>query len=66
MCFNRRFAEQLLVDITQDSRHRYTDNVVAHVTMPKFRCRLWSRRTCIHHAHEGSVTRHPWLAKAFA
>lgn len=66
MCFNRRFAEQLLVDITLDRQHHYTDNVVAHVTMPRFRCRLSSRRTCIYHAHEGSLTSHPWLAKAFA
>jgi hypothetical protein len=65
MCFNRRFAEQLLVDIVQDREHHYTDNVVAHVTMPKFRCRVSDRRTCIYHAHEGSVTSHPWLAKAF-
>jgi hypothetical protein len=65
MCFNRRFAEQLLLDIVQDREHHYTDNVVAHVTMPKFRCRVSNRGACIYHAHEGSVTSHPWLAKAF-
>jgi hypothetical protein len=66
MCFNRPFAEQLLADITHDTQHHYTDNVVAKVTMPKFRCRLSSRRTCVYHAHEGSITSHPWLEKAFS
>jgi hypothetical protein len=66
MCFNRRFAQELLADITEDRTHHYTDNVVALVTMPKFRCHISSRRTAIYHAHEGSITSHPWLVKAFA
>lgn len=65
MCFNRRFAEQLLEDISADTTHQYTDNVLAHVTMPRFRCHLSDRRTCIYHSHEGSVTSHGWLDKAF-
>ncbi len=65
MCFNRRFAQQLLEDIVQDTQHQYTDNVVAHVTMTRFRCHVSTRRTAIYHAHEGSVTSHPWLAKTF-
>ena len=65
MCFNRRFAQELLADIVQDTRHQYTDNVVAHVTMPKFRCHVSARRTAIYHAHEGSVTSSGWLEKTF-
>lgn len=65
MCFNRAFAGQLLADLLADTLHHYTDNVVAHVTMPRFRCRVSSRRTAIYHAHEGSLTSHPWLAAAF-
>lgn len=66
MCFNRRFAQELLNDITEDRSNHYTDNVVAKVTMPKFRCHVSDRRTAIYHAHEGSVTSHPWLAGGFA
>jgi hypothetical protein len=66
MCFNRAFAQELLADITADTQHHYTDNVVAHVTMPKFRCLLSSRRTAVYHAHEGSLTSQPWLAKTFS
>lgn len=65
MCFNRRFAIALLADITNDRTHQYTDNVVAHVTMPKFRCKVSDRLTCIYHSHEGSVTSAGWLPAAF-
>lgn len=66
MCFNRAFAQQLLADITSDTQHHYTDNVVAHVTMPKFHCLRSSRCTAVYHAHEGSLTSQHWLAKTFS
>ena len=65
MCFNRAFALQLLADLAGDTQHPYADNVVAHLTMPKFRCRLSTRRTAIYHSHEGSVSSSVWLAKTF-
>jgi hypothetical protein len=65
MCFNRRFAQQLLADIEADQSNQYTDNIVAHVTMPKFRCHVSQRHTSIYHSHEGSVTSHHWLPRAF-
>ena len=65
MCFNRRFAQALLQDIEQDTAHQYTDNVVAHVTMPRFRCKVSDVRTCIYHAHEGSITSRDWLPNTF-
>lgn len=65
ICFNRRFGQELLRDLAQDTQHHYTDNVVAHVTMPKFRCHVSSRRTSIYHAHEGSITSKDWLDKTF-
>jgi hypothetical protein len=65
MCFNRSFALELLQDIIADRQHHYTDNILARVTVPKFRCHLSARRTCIYHSHEGSVTSHAWLDKAF-
>lgn len=65
MCFNRAFATQLLLDLVQDADHQYADNVVAHVTMPKFRCLVSDRRTTVYHSHEGSVTSAGWLAATF-
>jgi hypothetical protein len=65
MCFNRAFAQELLQDISADNSGRYTDSVLATVTMPKFRCHLSSRRTSIYHAHDGSMTSQTWVEKAF-
>jgi hypothetical protein len=66
MCFNRPFATQLLHDLVNDTQHYYSDNVVAHVTMPKFRCLVsTTRRTAIYHAHEGSLTSRDWLDGTF-
>jgi len=65
MCFNRRFAQALLQDFVNDREQHYADNVVAHVTMPKFRCLVSDRRTAIYHAHEGSLTSRDWLEKTF-
>ncbi len=65
MCFNRRFAQELLQDIVADQSDRYTDSVLANVTMPKFRCHLSARRTSIYHSHEGSTTSQGWLERAF-
>src|SRR5262249_17834298 len=65
MCFNRRFAEQLLVDITHDRAHHYADNVVARVTMPRFRCLCSQRYTEIYPAAQGSVTSRDWLRGVF-
>ena len=42
MCFNRAFALELLADIERnltEHTHHYTDQVLAFVTKPKFRCR---------------------------
>lgn len=65
MCFRRAFAEQLLHDLDADTEHFYADNVLAKVTMPRFRCFLSDRRTCIYHAHEGTVSSAGWVEEAF-
>jgi hypothetical protein len=65
MCFNRRFARELLADIESDTSNYYTDNVVAKVTMPKFKCKVSDRHTSIYHSHEGSVTSNEWVPRAF-
>lgn len=63
MCFTRAFAGQLLADLEADREHFYSDNVVAKVTMPRFRCLVSSRRTCVYHAHEGTVSSREWVGK---
>jgi hypothetical protein len=65
MCFNRRFAKVLLADIEADAANQYTDNVVAKVTMPKFRCKVSDRLTAVYHSHGGAVTSNDWPARAF-
>jgi hypothetical protein len=65
MCFNRAFAAQLLHDLLADTTHAYSDNVLAQVTMPRFRCYVSARRTAVYHSHEGSVSSSIWLADAF-
>lgn len=45
--------------------HNRSQDVVAGVTMPKFRCKVSDRRTAIHHAHEGALTSTGWLPAAF-
>lgn len=65
MCFKRGFARELLADIEGDTSHPYTDNVVAKVTMPKFRCKVSNRRTTVYHSHGGSLTSSEWLQRAF-
>ena len=56
---------ELLADIEADTVHHYTDNVVAKVTCPKFRCKVSQRLTAVYHSHEGSLTSQGWLAAAF-
>jgi hypothetical protein len=35
------------------------------VTMPRFRCHVTDRPTCVYHSHEGSLTSHGWVDRAF-
>jgi hypothetical protein len=65
MCFTRRFARELLADIEASEAHVATQDVLARVTMPKFRCKLSDRRTAVYHAHAGALTSAGWLPHAF-
>jgi hypothetical protein len=65
MCFNRAFAAQLHEDLLADRGTGYSDNVLAKVTMPKFRCYVSARRTAVYHSHAGSVSSSIWLDDAF-
>jgi hypothetical protein len=68
MCFNRAFAQSLITDIeTVGAEHHYTDNVLAKVTMPKFRVNISTRRqSTIYVAHPGSQTSASWLEDVFS
>jgi hypothetical protein len=65
MCFTRSFARELLADIEAQPLDTLTDNIIASVTMPKFRCTISSRATSVYHSHEGSITSRDWLPGAF-
>lgn len=64
MCFTRAFAEELLQDLLAERGQVHADQVVARITMPKFRCLVSARHTCIYHSHEGSLTSREWVRTA--
>jgi hypothetical protein len=64
-CFRREVARQMFDDLRSDRSGDNSDNVVARMTLPKFRCTLSMRRTCIYHSHEGSHTSAGWLKNTF-
>lgn len=62
MAFNRKFAECLLKDIENDKENVFTDNVLAKVTMPKFKCaRPKNTATTTYVSHRGSISSYPWV-----
>lgn len=66
MGFNRPFALALLDDLKanlQSGTHHYSDQVVAKVTKPKFRCYTdeSQRPTTTYIAHEGAVSSASWV-----
>ena len=63
MCFNLAFAKELILDLENNQGTFYADNIVATITMPKFRC-LLSRApsTTIYVCHENTVSSANWLA----
>jgi hypothetical protein len=68
MGFNRDFALSLIADIEgQGAEHHYTDNIVAKVTMPKFRVHISPvRHSTIYVSHPGSQTSASWLEDVFS
>ncbi len=67
MCFNLAFAQGLLSDIERFGKdHYYTDNIVAKVTMPRFRSKVSeTRQTTVYVAHPGSQTSATWIDDIF-
>jgi hypothetical protein len=65
MCFNRAFAEQLMIDLQQnhdDNTNRHADQIVAGETMPKFRCQLNSADpTTTYVCHTRALTSNAWI-----
>lgn len=62
MAFNRAFAEQLLMDLMADNKNYFADNVLATVTMPKFRCLLSNENTTTYVCHGTNVSSQNWYA----
>lgn len=62
MAFNRAFAIEALSDIRNDNnKHDYTDQIIAWVTMPKFRCVNSLILSTCYVAHKGSYTSGEWV-----
>jgi len=66
LCFNRAFAEQLLIDfddnLKSSDRNPYADQVVGRVTMKKFRCLLNAETpTTVYVAHARAFTSSHWV-----
>lgn len=61
MAFTRSFAQQLVEDLANDTITYYSDNVVAHVTKPKFSHTVSSRKTTVYVSHPGSLSSAHWL-----
>ena len=66
MAFNRAFAQALVQDLAQDTEHYYSDNVVAKVTMPKFKCHASDELSTTYVSHKGSHTSSSWVEKVLA
>lgn len=63
MCFNLAFARALISDFDQNAHIYYADNIVASITMPKFRCLISDKPfTTIYVCHENTVSSKSWLA----
>jgi hypothetical protein len=65
MVFNKRFALHLYSDLIKDSDYYYSDNVVAHKTMPKNRVNVTSSNTTVYVSHKGSHSSGLWPDEAF-
>ena len=62
MCFRRNFAIDLLEDLkANQGTHYWSDNVVKHVTMPKFKCITSTASTTGYVAHAQSVSSSAWV-----
>jgi len=65
MAFNRAFADALLVDLGADAEHHYSDNVVAKVTLSKFRAHYSDTLTTAYVSHAGSYSSSSWISSIF-
>lgn len=61
MAFTRAFAEQLAADLAAHPELQYADNVLALVTLPRFRHHVSDRQSTVYVSHRGSLTSAAWL-----
>jgi hypothetical protein len=64
MAFNRPFALALEEDLQDDTNTFFSDNVVANVTMPKFRVFRGERNTTVYVSHSGSYSSSSWVKES--
>ena len=64
MCFNRRFAEELLLDLNNNLAIGNADGVVASITMPKFTCHATQQVSTAYVAHAMTVSTPHWVSEA--
>ncbi len=59
--FNRKFAQALVQDLETDRDHYYSDNVLAKVTLPRFKQLVRDSLTTVYVSHAGSQTSANWV-----
>ena len=63
MCFNRQFADALLVDLNEANTYPNADGVAAYVTMPKFKCHATEHVSTAYIAHASTVSTQHWVTE---
>lgn len=61
MAFNKKFAQELLKDLEEDTKFYYSDALLASVTMPKFKCLMSKSCTSTYFCHKGSFSSAHWV-----
>jgi hypothetical protein len=61
MAFNKDFALKALTNIETDTKHHYTDQVIASETMSEFKCLSSDVLSTTYVVHRGSTTSKTWL-----
>jgi len=61
LAFNRTFALTLMLDLLTDTKHYYSDHVLAFTTVPKYSKNVTQDMTTVYVSHEGSHSSNHWV-----
>jgi hypothetical protein len=61
MCFTREFALEFLKDMEDHHKFRHADELLANITMPKFRVNIQTESTTTYVIHKDTVSSSHWL-----